>query len=424
MKNINTVSFRQDMRELRSGKYGELIDKIRKQLELGDNVSNASMEALFIMATEDVFSDEIYKARSVLVVLSLVRGYSRHEIHELAGKKNSAGQRRKQFFDEIGETEISLDTQRQNDGRWINEVADHLCKLYVDGKIESYLKEAGAKYKSSATNYIPNDELPTLSDIGKRPVMQDGLMEKSSSVDTEQGANDDPISSSDEVNECELETLTDDKQTPMPLPNSPNSTEESFEEKSSQDSTLSIKEKIIQYTKNLYNAFWDVSKGGEGFGVKIAIIFVIVVIIFARYVSGFGDSDPPVGELFIRDPEGTEKSEYNFTLDAGKGTVINIYGMPDDADIEDLEIWIRPEDTDLIEVEPIPADTPQILPLLIRAQGIKIGEVENWEDECKINTVTIVVIYKKATPVYMNVTVESDSGSGFSTELLENGGED
>lgn len=244
MKNINTVSFRQDMRELRSGKYGELIDKIRKQLELGDNVSNASMEALFIMATEDVFSDEIYKARSVLVVLSLVRGYSRHEIHELAGKKNSAGQRRKQFFDEIGETEISLDTQRQNDGRWINEVADHLCKLYVDGKIESYLKEAGAKYKSSATNYIPNDELPTLSDIGKRPVMQDGLMEKSSSVDTEQGANDDPISSSDEVNECELETLTDDKQTPMPLPNSPNSTEESFEEKSSQDSTLSIKEKI------------------------------------------------------------------------------------------------------------------------------------------------------------------------------------
>lgn len=148
------------------------------------------------------------------------------------------------------------------------------------------------------------------------------------------------------------------------------------------------------------------------------------MIIFARYVSGFGDSDPPVGELFIRDPEGTEKSEYNFTLDAGKGTVINIYGMPDDADIEDLEIWIRPEDTDLIEVEPIPADTPQILPLLIRAQGIKIGEVENWEDECKINTVTIVVIYKKATPVYMNVTVESDSGSGFSTELLENGGED
>lgn len=157
--------------------------------------------------------------------------------------------------------------------------------------------------------------------------------------------------------------------------------------------------------------------------VAVSIIFVIVVIIFARHIAELGDSDPPIERLFIRTLEGSEETEYNFKLDAGKGTVINIYGIPDDVNIEDLEIRIRPEDTDLIIVEPIPADIPQVLPLLIKAQEIRIGEVENLEDESKI-TVTIVVIYKKHTPVCMNVTVVPDSEEGVNTEPLENGGED
>ena len=48
MKHIDDISFRQDMRELRSRKYGELIKEIRKKLGVGDDVSNASMEALLI----------------------------------------------------------------------------------------------------------------------------------------------------------------------------------------------------------------------------------------------------------------------------------------------------------------------------------------------------------------------------------------
>jgi len=156
----------------------------------------------------------------------------------------------------------------------------------------------------------------------------------------------------------------------------------------------------------------------------VSIIFVIVVIIFVRHIAKLGDSVPPIGELYIRGPEGSEESEYNFTLDAGKGTVINIYGIPDGASIEDLEILIRPKDTDLITVEPIPADIPQVLSLLVRAQEIRIGEVENWQDESKVNVATIVVIYEKTTPVCMNVTVGPDSEEEFSMELSGNGGED
>lgn len=156
----------------------------------------------------------------------------------------------------------------------------------------------------------------------------------------------------------------------------------------------------------------------------VSIIFVIVVIIFVRHIAKFGDSVPPIGELYIRGPEGSEESEYNFTLDAGKGTVINIYGIPDGASIEDLEILIRPKDTDLITVEPIPADIPQVLSLLVRAQEIRIGEVGNWQDESKVNVATIVVIYEKTTPVCMNVTVGPDSEEEFSMELSGNGGED
>ncbi len=192
-------------------------------------------------------------------------------------------------------------------------------------------------------------------------------------------------------------------------------------ELASEDSTL---EKLIAMQSRLqtWRSILKTRKEIISALTVVSIIFVIVVIIIARYLTALGDSDPPIGKLFIRDPEGTEESEYNFTLDAGKGTVINIYGMPDDADIEDLEIWIRPEDTDLITVEPIPTDMPKVLPLLIKAQEIGIEEAKNREDESKINIVTIVVIYEKTTPVCMNVTVVPDSGDGFGTELLKNGG--
>lgn len=301
----------------------------------------------------------------------------------------------------------------------INGFFEEYCKLGIEERYEKYADEI-----KLSTKTVRNWEDKVIEEIVKKLLneIQENNRRWLKVYADEVFAVLGSAKPDDEINEYEAETLTYDK--PTPMPNSLKDTEGSSERKSRQNPMLSIKEKIMQYTKKRYNAFWDFPKEGDGFGVKIAIIFVIVVIIFAGSITRHGDSDPWTGELFIRGPDGSEKSEYNFTLDVGKGTIINIYGMPDYIDIEKLEILIYPKGTDLITVESISADTHQILPLLIRSQEIRIGEAENWEDTSKTNIATIVVVYEGAAPVCMNVTVVPDSGVGFSTELLENGGED
>ena len=155
----------------------------------------------------------------------------------------------------------------------------------------------------------------------------------------------------------------------------------------------------------------------------VSIISVIVVIIFVRHIAEPEDNNLPIGRLFIRSPDGAVVTEYNFTLDVGKGKIIEILGMPDDADTDDLQLQFYP-DTDMIRAEKIDVGKPQEMPLLIKAQETRIGEVENLEDESKMNIITIVAIYEKLSPACMNVTVVPNSEEEFSKELSGNGGED
>lgn len=104
-------------------------------------------------------------------------------------------------------------------------------------------------------------------------------------------------------------------------------------------STLSPKG-FVQFVENFLNVFLDVLKNGDGFWGIIAravvsIIFVIGVIIFARYITELGDSDPPIGELSIRSPEGSEKSEFELDVKVRLAGTHNEFVESIDAEVGD-----------------------------------------------------------------------------------------
>ncbi len=275
----------------------------------------------------------------------------------------------------------------------IDEVATQLEKAIIKnggslGFVSAVIDELAEKFPEGLPEELPADFLKhiTIESFSDKNSLQDGISEN------------DKIEHTGQVPNITIE-ISDEGTVANEL--------------ASEDSTP---EKLIAI-QSWFQAWRSILKTRKGIITALAvvsIISVIVVIILAIYITTLGGSDPPSGELPILISEG---AEYNFELDAGKGKIIEIQGIPGDADIGNLEILFSPENTDLITVKKIAADKSQTLQLLIRAQEIRNRKIEKWEDESKI-TVTIVITYEKHSSLCMNVTVVPDSEEGSSVDPL------
>lgn len=203
------------------------------------------------------FASTEHEVEIVIAVYGMLQGYN--DIKKLRDRrekyaKEAAG-KNELISPDWGNKESALSKVEK---RILEEIADTLNALSDDGK-----KKLGLSTDVLEKNF-PNGlpkKLPLVcpkyvNDIAISDSLTDNNYKESLSVDTEQTTDDDSANSGDESTGYEPETYTDDEPTSVLPPDSPEDTEESFEELSDQDSLLSLEESM-QFDEDSDNAFWD-----------------------------------------------------------------------------------------------------------------------------------------------------------------------
>lgn len=231
------------MRKLKSGEYSKVLVGIREKLGLAPKISCVQMEALLIHAAENRFQEDTMARDIVLMSWGLLQGYDNHRtLQEPKDFQTAFAERSEKFLRESsyiskkyknGEyvsyevAQAAIITRETKNGKFegnaLKPIREALQKAgeYAINRLADYLYETNmAEYiKKIETqdyfelDYIPSHKLPILLNA-----RDDGPTEESLSADTEQTEDNNSIDPSDKIDECEPETLTDDKSKMLIIP--------------------------------------------------------------------------------------------------------------------------------------------------------------------------------------------------------------